>query len=235
MRTVAFEGLELPLWSWGDPERPAVLLVHGWSGRGSQLGAFVAPLVEAGWRVVTCDLPAHGDATGRSTHGVQLSRAVRVVAESERPTTVIAHSLGGIAATIAVHDGLALEHLILLAAPADVDFVTGYFLAASGFGVDLAPRVQRRIEKRVGRLYAEMRCEELLPAKPPRLVVIQDRGDIHVPLAHVDRWRAAWPDATVWITEHLGHFRLLSSGEVVARVVDEIAPQTAGVIPASAG
>ena len=34
--------------SWGDPAAPATLLLHGWEGRGAQLGAFLGPLVSAG-------------------------------------------------------------------------------------------------------------------------------------------------------------------------------------------
>src|SRR4029079_1563799 len=44
-------------WSFG--EGPAVVLAHGWNGRGGQLGAFVDPLVRAGFRVVTFDAPGH--------------------------------------------------------------------------------------------------------------------------------------------------------------------------------
>jgi hypothetical protein len=40
----------LPVYSWGSG--PTILLAHGWSGRGSQLGAFVEPLVEQGFRLV---------------------------------------------------------------------------------------------------------------------------------------------------------------------------------------
>src|SRR5205823_2922525 len=40
-------------WRWGAG--PTVLLVHGWEGRGSQLGAFVEPLVRAGLSVVAFD------------------------------------------------------------------------------------------------------------------------------------------------------------------------------------
>src|SRR5687768_13117485 len=42
-------------------EGPAVLLVHGWGERAASLGAFVAPLVGAGFRVVGVDLPGHGE------------------------------------------------------------------------------------------------------------------------------------------------------------------------------
>src|SRR5688500_15132227 len=44
---------------WGTG--PAVYLVHGWGGRGSQLGSFVEPLLAGGFRVVMFDAPAHGD------------------------------------------------------------------------------------------------------------------------------------------------------------------------------
>jgi len=35
-------------------------MVHGWNGRGAQLGAFAPELVRVGFRVVTFDTPAHG-------------------------------------------------------------------------------------------------------------------------------------------------------------------------------
>ena len=45
-------------WVWGAG--PSVLLVHGWGGRGAQLGALVGPLVARGFSVVTFDAPGHG-------------------------------------------------------------------------------------------------------------------------------------------------------------------------------
>src|ERR687889_951115 len=54
------DGLHATAWGAG----PTVLLVHGWEGRGAQLGAFVDPLVAAGFRVVALDNPAHGESNG---------------------------------------------------------------------------------------------------------------------------------------------------------------------------
>src|SRR5262245_59412942 len=45
-------------WTWG--RGPRVLLVHGWGGRGTQFGAFVAPLVQRGFSVLSFDAPGHG-------------------------------------------------------------------------------------------------------------------------------------------------------------------------------
>src|SRR5262249_35923574 len=51
-------GRHIEVWLWGSG--PTVLLVHGWGGRGAQLGAFVEPLVTRGFSVVTFDAPGHG-------------------------------------------------------------------------------------------------------------------------------------------------------------------------------
>ncbi|MFP2912939.1 hypothetical protein ACLESD_49620, partial [Pyxidicoccus sp. 3LFB2] len=61
-RVVKLGGERVAVWSWG--EGPRVLLVHGWSGYGGQLTAFVAPLVEAGFSVVA--------GTTRRGHGVSV-------------------------------------------------------------------------------------------------------------------------------------------------------------------
>src|SRR5882724_4574089 len=47
---------------WG--KGPLVVLVHGWNGRASQLGAFVEPLVRAGLQVVAFDAPGPGASAG---------------------------------------------------------------------------------------------------------------------------------------------------------------------------
>ena len=57
---------------------PSVYLVHGWGGRGSQLAAFVEPLVAAGHRVVLFDAPSHGDSDpGPGRAGSHPRRGVR--------------------------------------------------------------------------------------------------------------------------------------------------------------
>ena len=51
----------LAVWQVGPAAAPAVLLVHGWGGRGVQMGSFVAPLLARGYRIVWFDQPGHGE------------------------------------------------------------------------------------------------------------------------------------------------------------------------------
>jgi hypothetical protein len=61
--SVRVAGRRIETWSWGVG--PRILLVHGWGGRGGQLGAFVEPLVSRGFSVTAFDGPAHGASEGR--------------------------------------------------------------------------------------------------------------------------------------------------------------------------
>lgn len=46
---------------WGPPDHPAVVLLHGGSGSWTHWVRNIAPLREAGWRVLAPDLPGFGD------------------------------------------------------------------------------------------------------------------------------------------------------------------------------
>jgi pimeloyl-ACP methyl ester carboxylesterase len=52
---VSYGAEQLAVWSWGSG--PAVLMVHGWEGRGSQFHSFMPPLSASGFRVVAMDCP----------------------------------------------------------------------------------------------------------------------------------------------------------------------------------
>src|SRR5215212_9574891 len=50
----------LAAWHFGNSTRPAVVVSHGWGGRGAQFRAFVPALLEAGYQVVVFDHIGHG-------------------------------------------------------------------------------------------------------------------------------------------------------------------------------
>ena len=104
-------------WSWGSG--PTVLLVHGWGGRGSQLGAFIEPLVSRGYRVVAFDAPGHGRTNGTMSSLPEISQTVASLARHLGPVhTIIAHSVGAAATTLALRSPLEVQRLVYVALPA---------------------------------------------------------------------------------------------------------------------
>jgi pimeloyl-ACP methyl ester carboxylesterase len=112
---------------------PAVLLLHGWEGQASDLAAFASPLLEAGFRVLALDLPAHGESAGRQTSIPQSARALRAVGEAIGPLhAVIAHSIGAAVLVEALHAGTAAQRVALISAPAYYERHARLFAAAAG-------------------------------------------------------------------------------------------------------
>jgi pimeloyl-ACP methyl ester carboxylesterase len=217
----------LPVWVWGE-EGPAVVLVHGWEGRGSQLGPFAEPLVAAGFRVVAYDAPGHGAAPGGSSSLVLMAKALsEVVGRVERAwgpaAAVVAHSAGAVAATYAVALGLPVERLVYVAPGADLLAYSRRFARALGMSEALRRRLQERLERRIGVAWSEIEPVERAPEMTAPLLAFADRDDPESPLPTVEALIRAWPGAELEVTSGLGHRRILRNPEVIGRAVEFLA------------
>ena len=97
--------LTLPRLSWGDPssERRA-LLVHGLGSNGALMWRYGVALADAGWRADAVDLRGHGVAPRALDYTIDAYAAdlgVTRPAGDGAWDLVVAHSLGGAAATVA--------------------------------------------------------------------------------------------------------------------------------------
>ena len=59
--------IKLHCFSWGKGDK-TVILVHGWDARAIDFYKMIPPLVEAGYKVIAFDGPAHGDSEGERSH-----------------------------------------------------------------------------------------------------------------------------------------------------------------------
>ena len=92
----------LSAWRFGPRDRPAVILSHGWGGRGAQFHAFAPALVDAGFQAVVFDHAGHGLSEGRQSSLIDFGHGLAAVAgalESRgiRIAAVVGHSLGAAA------------------------------------------------------------------------------------------------------------------------------------------
>jgi len=234
--TVHAEGTEVHGHAWGTG--PTVYLVHGWGGRGSQLTAFVEPLVGAGHRVVSFDAPSHGDSPdgavgqGRS-HGLELAKALDAVFARFGPAeAVVAHSMGAIATYLALRFGwLGTRRLVLLAPMVEAETLFAQFQSALGFGARTRRAFDGEVERLVGIPLAEF--DALVQAsyvEPVQTLVVHDADDRQTPYDDARRLVAGLPDARMVTTHGLGHRRILRDPQVVAEVVDFVSREKAAAV-----
>ena len=199
---------------------PAVLLVHGWSGRGTQLGYFVEPLREAGFSVVTIDAPGHGESPGESSNLGAYERAVREVGEAFGPFhAVVAHSFGGVASVVAASRGFAVGRFVLLAVPCTIQETFEKFGAELGLPTRAFRRFQALSEERAGIRVAEVHLGRLGHALERPALVVHDPEDKVVPLSQAEAIARVWSGARLYLARGLGHRRLLKDATVIEAAV----------------
>ncbi|MCP3136595.1 alpha/beta hydrolase [Pyxidicoccus xibeiensis] len=214
-RVLKVEGERVAVWSWG--EGPRVLLVHGWSGYGGQLTAFVQPLVDAGFSVVAYDAQGHGVSSGRTSSLPEMARLVAAVGRATGgPYAVVAHSFGAAAAAVAMRDGLKVERAVFLSPAADPRAGIRAFASTVGLSEGVWQRMAARIEARFDMRLRDLALPNFAPLLDVPLRIFHDVGDGEVPLVSGEAVARAWPRAKLTRTEGLGHFRILYAPEVVA-------------------
>jgi pimeloyl-ACP methyl ester carboxylesterase len=223
---VTLDGRRLAAWRWGDG--PPVLLVHGWGSRGARLASFVGPLTKAGFSAVAFDAPGHGASAGRLSSLPQFIAAIEEVARRFGPVeAVVAHSMGGAAATLAMGRGLAIGRAVFLAPVADPAGYSERFAEMVGLAPALLVRMKEKIERRFGSRWEEFDVIAAARKMTVPLLVFHDRNDRDVAWGDGAAISAAWPGAEIVSTEGLGHRQIVQDPGVVARAVAFLAASPA--------
>jgi pimeloyl-ACP methyl ester carboxylesterase len=203
---------------WNKSGKP-VLLVHGWEGRGSQLGGLALAIAAQGFQPVTIDLPAHGTSAGRQTNLLEFAEAVASMVNSLGGVAgIVAHSFGAAATTVALRETLAVDRVVYLAPSEDFDRFPRVFGEWFGFPGHLSARMQRSIERKLGATMAELRGSVIAPGLNTPLLVVHDEDDTDVPWQDGKTYSEVWPGAKLMTTRGYGHRRILRETEVLNAV-----------------
>lgn len=229
----------------GRPAAGSVLVLHGWRSRTEYMAALIEGHRRAGFRVFSLDLPGHGQSPGRRLTLPMAVEAVGLVAQWFGPfDSVVGHSFGGavainaIAGSIASHAPLPAERLVLIAAPNAISDVL------SGFGrmINLGPRsyaaMEDKVERLSGRTLEDFTGARLLASLSVPTLVVHAPDDREVPADDARAYAGAGPHVSIHWADGLGHRRILSSPQVVERVVgfltERAVPVDIAVMPRSA-
>ncbi len=119
-RIVEVEGCPIHYLRWGDPAKPALVLVHGGAAH-AHWWTSIAPWLARSYHVVALDLSGHGDSGHRERYGeVWLREILSVAADAgiREPPVVVGHSMGGlITITTAALHGDRLAGAVIVDAP----------------------------------------------------------------------------------------------------------------------
>lgn len=213
---------EIVVYEWGTGF-PKVLLVHGWSGRGTQLFKIAEALVHSGFSVVSFDAPGHGKSKGNSSIMIEFIASIKEIDVKFGPfEAAVGHSLGGMALFNAVKDGFQIKHLVTIGSGDVVrdiidDFISKIKLKKST-GLLLSNHFEKKYDKTMDSFSAYLSAKEVsIP-----VLVIHDENDSDVPVSAAKHIHEHLKNGSIMITKHLGHRKILGDEKVIARTIDFI-------------
>ena len=215
-------GKEVVLYQYGKSEKQ-ILLVHGWSGRGTQLFKIADELLKAGYSTISFDAPAHGKSPGKTTIMVDFIATILEIEKQFGPfEAAIGHSLGGMCVLNSIKKGLKVNHAVVIGSGDIVEDIMDDFVAK----LELKPAVSTLL-----RLYFEKKYGEkmnsysaFLAAKETAIpvLVIHDNHDPEVPVKagiHIHKYLK---NGELLLTDGLGHRKILGNPKVIEKTVQFI-------------
>ena len=196
-----------------------VLIIHGWSSRGTQMYRIAEKLHQAGFHVVAFDAPAHGKSTGKTTNMLQIIEVTQYLKHYFGDFyALVGHSLGGNIAHQYARGANKLEKIVTIAAVDKISTVFANFIKMVGLSDKTYRRMTHYFEQKysvdINDYDTSIAAKEI---KIPSLV-IHDKHDFDVGYDCAIQIVKNNKNATLMTTEGLGHSKILSDSKVVEAV-----------------
>jgi len=216
-----------------EPGRMAagtVLVIHGWRSRTEYMRTLIEGYRDAGYKVVSLDLPGHGQSQGRRLTLVSAVEAAWLAGEWFGPfAAIVGHSFGGAVAANAVFGSvknippLAAGRLVLIAAPSSLPAIFNDFSLMLRVGPRSQAAMADRVERIAGRPLHEFTGDRQLAGTPVPTLVIHAPDDREVSADHARLYAGAGDHVRLYWADGLGHRRILADKGVVERAVGFVA------------
>lgn len=214
---IAFQDGWLQCYRWG--QGPVCLFVHCWGGRGTQAEDMIRKLTQSGMSVVSFDHPAHGLSSGKTAEMMRMAAAVAAVVNNVGPVhTLIGHSLGVAASTIALRDHrLEVARLVSISSLTHCIWFTEVVAEHLGIAATTAARARRIVDesyaKPVG--WEDLSVVKMMAGMALPILLIHDCDDAEIPFDHGVTLSHAVPRAQFLATTGQGHRRILKAPAVL--------------------
>ncbi|TXF89404.1 alpha/beta hydrolase [Neolewinella aurantiaca] len=231
---ISWEGMNIPVYSWGPPAGKVVFCAYGWGYNAGRWRHYVPALTEAGYRVIAFDPPGHGLAPSSNTDYPKMveieSTILRHIGGCE---LVLCHSFGGgclIEALAGLPPALHPKRAVVMAVFSEVKWIFQVFTISLGLRPIIFEEMQRYIQNRSGRKLEEfdvaLNAHHLSDVKA---LLIHDPEDKVTAFRNSQRNHSHWVNSALYAPSGTGH-HLGTAG--VTRVVLTFLKE--GTLPESA-
>ncbi len=212
-------GKSIRVYHYGDSKRK-VLLVHGWSGRGTQLHSIADKLLKSGYSTISFDAPAHGKSEGKTSDMTEFIRCILELEKQFGPFEhAIGHSLGAMAVLNSIKRGLKVKKAVTIGSGDVIKDIMDDFSQKLGMNVATGALMIRMFEKKFGETINSYSAYIAAKEVSVPVLAIHDEDDADVPVTAVHHIAAHLANAEVLITKGLGHRKILGDSKVIKKII----------------
>ncbi|CAM4281532.1 alpha/beta hydrolase [Flavobacterium terrigena] len=211
---------EIVVYAYGNSNKK-ILLVHGWSGRGTQLVKIADAFLENGYSTISFDAPAHGKSGTKTTLMLEFIESILEVEKDHGPFEfAVGHSLGGMSILNAIKKGLQVKKAVIIGSGNSVINIVNTFVEKIGLPNKIAVMMKNNFEKKY---QFEMESfSAYVAAKDVKIpvLVIHDNDDEDIPVSEAHHIVENLSDKEILITNKLGHRKILGDATVIHKIVE---------------
>ena len=200
-----------------------ILLVHGWSGRGTQLVKFAEAFEKLGFQIVSFDAPAHGKSPENTTLMPDFIASILEIEKQFGPfEAAIGHSLGGMSLLNAVKEGFKIKRLTIIGSGDIVKDIIDDFVKKLQLNSKIGDLLRIHFEKKSNRTMDSYSSFHAAAKISIPVLVIHDENDEEVPVSCAHHIHQHLKNGDLMITQNLGHRKILGDAAVIQKTIQFI-------------
>ena len=210
------------VYHFGESDKK-ILLVHGWSGRGTQLYKFADEFLKLGYSTISFDAPAHGKSGSKTTIMPEFVTSTIEMEKQFGPfEAAIGHSLGGMTLMNAIKRGLILKKVVIIGSGDKIKDVLLDFVKSMKLNVKVAESMKIYFESKFGEKLESYAASDAAKSVLIPALVIHDENDYEVPIFCGKNIYNNLPNGEIFVTTRLGHRKILGDKSVIEKTINFI-------------
>lgn len=203
-----------------------ILIIHGWSGRGTQLFKIADALLKSGYSTISFDAPAHGKSSGNNTLMPEFIETILELENQFGPfEAAIGHSLGGMSLLNAVKKGFQTNRLVLISSGDIVKDIIDDFIKKLNLKPRISDLFQQHLENKSNQSIDDFSAYKVAKDIEIPTLIVHDENDNEVPVKCAIHIHKHLVNSEMIHTQNLGHRKILGDKKVIDRILHFIYSQ----------
>ncbi|WP_438712000.1 alpha/beta fold hydrolase [Aquimarina muelleri] len=213
---------EVIVYNYGISKKK-ILLVHGWSGSGTQLSKIADQLLDHGYSTVSFDAPAHGRAPGKRSMLPYFIETIYQLEKTHGPfEAAIGHSLGGMSLLRTTKYGLKIKKLVIIGTANSISAITKNFVKNLQLDQKVGKLLKAYFDKKYGEDLDNYSGAVSAKGITVPTLVVHDINDVDVHYSAAQEISDNLENSELLITEQLGHRKILGNPKVINKIINFI-------------